>query len=106
MAYFAEIENGKVVRVISINNSVINEPNITFPETEVLGQTFIAETLRLGGLWKQTSFNSNFRKNYAGTGYTYDEERDAFIAPKPEEGNWVLNEETCLWEEIVEEVTE
>ena len=40
-----------------------------------------------------------FRKNYAGLGYTYDQQRDAFIPPKPETGNWVLNEQTCLWEE-------
>lgn len=43
------------------------------------------------------------RKNYATIGFSYDSERDAFIPPKPEEGNWVLNEETCLWEEEGEE---
>lgn len=102
MAYFAEIENNKVVRVISVNNSVLNEPNLTFPDTDILGQNFISESLRLSGLWKQTSFNNNFRKNYAGIGYTYDEARDAFIPPKPTEGNWVLNENTCLWEEVTE----
>jgi len=47
----------------------------------------------------RTSYNGNIRKNYAGIGFTYDESRDAFIPPKPE-GNWALNEETCLWEEV------
>lgn len=42
-----------------------------------------------------------FRKNYAGIGYTYDADRDAFIPPKPE-GDWVLNEDTCLWDEVIE----
>jgi len=46
---------------------------------------------------KRTSYNGNYRKNYAGIGYTYDSERDAFIAPKPFD-KWVLNEETCQWE--------
>ena len=45
---------------------------------------------------KRTSYNGNIRKNYAGIGYTYDEQRDAFIPPKPYE-SWVLNEQTCLW---------
>jgi hypothetical protein len=47
----------------------------------------------------RTSYNGKIRKNYAGIGFTYDESRDAFIPPKPE-GNWVLNEDTCLWEQI------
>jgi hypothetical protein len=46
---------------------------------------------------KRTSYNGNYRKNFAGIGYTYDQERDAFIAPKPF-SKWVLNEETCRWE--------
>ena len=50
-----------------------------------------------GQVCKRTSYNNNYRKNYAGIGYTYDEERDAFIAPKPY-FKWVLNEETCRWE--------
>jgi hypothetical protein len=44
-----------------------------------------------------------FRKNYAGIGYTYDEERDAFIPPMPEDGEWVLDEDTCLWVEVTDE---
>jgi hypothetical protein len=50
-----------------------------------------------GQVCKRTSYNGNYRKNYAGVGYTYDAERDAFIAPKFFE-SWVLNEETCQWE--------
>jgi hypothetical protein len=51
-----------------------------------------------GQVCKRTSYNGNIRKNYAGIGYTYDEVRDAFIPPRPTEGDWILNEETCLWE--------
>ena len=51
----------------------------------------------LGGRWIKTSYNSNIRKNYAGIGYIYDEERDAFIPPIPY-SKWLLNEDTCLWE--------
>lgn len=52
----------------------------------------------LGGIWVKTSYNGNIRKNFAGIGYTYDEARDAFIAPKPE-GDWVLDENICQWVE-------
>ena len=47
--------------------------------------------------WVQTSYNANIRKNYAGIGYTYDEDRDAFIPPQPY-NSWTLNEDTCQWE--------
>lgn len=50
----------------------------------------------------RTSYNKNIRKNYAGIGYSYSEELDAFIPPKPPQGNWVLNKETCNWEEVTE----
>jgi len=53
-----------------------------------------------GQVCKRTSYNGNIRKNYAGIGMTYDEIRDAFIAPKPEEGDWELDEDTCRWIEI------
>jgi hypothetical protein len=49
-----------------------------------------------GQVCKRTSYNGNYRKNYAGTGYTYNEDRDAFIPPKPFE-SWVLDENTCFW---------
>ena len=98
MGYFAQLnENNMVEQVISISNSVLNEPDFSFPDTEPLGRVFISQTLGLPGIWKQTSFNNSFRKNYAGIGYTYDEQRDAFIPPQPF-NSWILNEDTCLWE--------
>ena len=57
----------------------------------------MANELGLGGTWVQTSYNATIRKNYAGIGYTFDETRDAFIAPKPF-ASWILDEETCRWE--------
>ena len=56
----------------------------------------MSQDLGLGGTWVQTSYNATIRKNYAGIGYTYDSERDAFIAPKPFD-SWELDEETCQW---------
>jgi len=98
MAYFAQLNSDNLVQqVISVNNSVVNEPDYAFPQTEPFGQVFINQTLKIPGTWKQTSFNKSFRKNYAGIGYTYDSARDAFIPPKPFP-SWILNEETCLWE--------
>ena len=49
----------------------------------------------------RTSYNGRIRKNYAGIGYTYDADRDAFIPPKPK-GNWTLDETTCQWIEVTE----
>jgi len=89
MAHFAEINsNNIVIRVL-----VIDDANAAD------GQTFLANTLGLGGTWIKTSYNGNIRKNFAGIGYVYDEGRDAFIPPKPD-GNFVLNESTCQWEEV------
>lgn len=97
MAYFASIDgSGVVLRVISIANSVIGEPEKTFPETEQIGSDFITNTLGFSGEWRQTSYNKSFRKNYAGIGYTYDTQLDAFIPPKPHP-SWVLDEQTCFW---------
>jgi len=81
MAYFAKLNNNTVVQVISVSNDVCGEPTLDFPETEALGQTFIADTLKFDGVWKQTSYNNNFRGRYAGVGYTYDADLDEFIAP-------------------------
>ena len=93
MAHFAQLDDtNTVIQVIVISND--DAPG-DLPESETLGQAFIA-TLGLDGVWKQTSYNANFRKNYAGVGYTYDATRDAFIPPKTD-GNWVLNETTCQW---------
>lgn len=94
MAHFAEIGiNNEVLKVIVVNNNeLIDDQGI---EKESLGQEFCRKLF--GGNWIQTSFNSKFRKNYAGIGYTYDVVRDAFIPPKPY-NSWLLDEETCLWQ--------
>jgi hypothetical protein len=84
MAYFAELDdNNIVIRVISVSNDVCGEPTLTFPDTDAAGRAFIANTLKLGGTWKQTSYNNNFRGTYAGIGYTYDPDTDTFTPPPP-----------------------
>jgi hypothetical protein len=80
MAHFAQIQDGIVTQVIVISNDDAPDP---FPESEALGQAFIA-SLGLGGEWVQTSYHGNFRGHYAGIGYTYDPELDEFIPPEPE----------------------
>ncbi len=81
MAHFAELVDNTVVRVIVISNDVCGEPTLTFPDTDSAGRAFIANTLKLAGTWKQTSYNNNFRGVYAGIGYTYDAVNDVFVAP-------------------------
>ena len=98
MAHFAKIENGIVTNVIVVNNETLE--NLEFPESESVGQEFIA-SLGFDGVWKQTSYNGNFRVNYAGIGHSYDEDNDVFIAPKPYE-SWILNEETYQWDPPLE----
>ena len=86
MAYFAELDdNNTVLRVISVSNDVCGEPTLDFPDTCAAGRAFIANTLKLGGVWKQTSYNANFRGIYAGIGFTYDAVNDVFVAPTVEE---------------------
>ena len=81
MAHFAQLnENNEVVQVIVVSNDNCCGGN--FPESESCGQTFINQ-LGLAGTWKQTSYNGNFRRSYAGIGYTYNEELDVFISPQP-----------------------
>lgn len=82
MAHFASVVNGKVAQVIVVSNDDCGGGN--FPESEPIGQAFIA-SLGLSGLWKQTSYNNNFRGVYAGIGYTYDEVNDVFSQPLPGE---------------------
>lgn len=94
MAHFAKVENGLVIEVVKTNDKMPNE-----------GHDFLVSNL--GGTWIKTSYNTRagkhllggtpLRKNYAGIGYSYDPNRDAFIPPKPFE-SWVLNETSCLWE--------
>ena len=96
MAYFAKLGTGNIVEtVISINNSVIKDNNGI--EQEKLGIEFINNMYKTNDIWKQTSFNKSIRKNFAGVGMIYDENRDAFINQKPF-NSWVLNEDTCIWE--------
>jgi hypothetical protein len=105
MASFAKIGlNNKVIEVLSIHNDVLKDSNGI--EQESIGVDFLT---KLTGypVWKQTSYNTvggvhssggiPLRKNHAGIGYTYDEDRDAFIPKKPF-ASWILNETTCQWE--------
>jgi len=88
MAHFAELDlNNVVLRVVVVANK--DTADADGVEKEYIGAAF-CESL-LGGTWKQTSYNANFRKNYAGIGYTYDEALDAFVAPQPYP-SWVLDE--------------
>jgi hypothetical protein len=103
MAHFAEInENNIVTRVLVVDDS-----------QEHRGQEFLAEELGLGGRWIQTSYNHNFRKQYAVVGYSYDEVKDEFVVPQPY-ASWKLDEnndwqppvprpnETADWDEEFE----
>ena len=95
MAHFAKINSNNIVEIVHVvNNEVITKEDGT--EDESKGKDFL-NTLFGSATWVQTSYNNNFRKNYAGVGYTYDSVRDAFIPPKPY-NSWVLNEDTCQWE--------
>ena len=80
MSHFAKLNNNVVTEVIVAEQDFIN--------SGAVGDSF---------LWIQTSYNGNFRKNYAGVGHTYDKTKDAFIAPKPYP-SWTLVEDTCQWE--------
>tara|TARA_R110002096_G_scaffold183895_1_gene362155 strand:+ start:1141 stop:1533 length:393 start_codon:yes stop_codon:yes gene_type:complete len=105
MASFAKIGlNNKVIEVLSVVNEVLHDANGV--EQEAIGIDFLT---KLTGypVWKQTSYNTHggvhssggtpLRKNHAGIGMIYDEDRDAFILKKPY-ASWILNEDTCLWE--------
>ena len=105
MASFAKIGlNNKVIEVLSVVHEVLHDSNGV--EQEAIGIDFLT---KLTGypVWKQTSYNTHsgvhnnggtpLRKNHAGIGYTYDEDRDAFIPKKPF-NSWILNESTCQWE--------
>ena len=103
MASFAKIGlNNKVIAVHSVVNNVLKDADGI--EREDIGIDFLTK-LHGWAIWKQTSYNNNIRKNHAGIGYTYDEDRDAFIAPKPY-ASWILNEDTCRWEAPVAMPTE
>jgi hypothetical protein len=102
MAHFAKIRNldNTVVHVSGVDNWNITDGNGV--EQESIGITYLESIHGVDPdyIWRQTSYNNKIRKNYAGVGYTYDAERDAFIPPKPF-ASWLLNEDTCLWESPV-----
>ena len=99
MAHWAEVDKSNIVIRVTVGNN--NDPSGDE------GYQWLVDNL--GGTWIKTSYNTEggihtqggtpLRKNFAGPGYLYDPIRDAFIPPKPEQGEWNLNEETCLWEE-------
>ena len=103
MAHYAQIDSNNIVtQVIVVADA--DTADAQGNHMESIGLAFCQRLI--GGNWKQTSYNTHggvhslggtpFRKNYAGLGYTYDANRDAFIPPKPY-ASWVLNESTCLW---------
>jgi hypothetical protein len=93
MAHFAQLdENNVVTQVIVVHN---NELLVDGVQQEAKGIEFCQNLL--GGTWIQTSYNGNIRKNFAGIGFTYDAQRDAFIEPQPQSEGWLLDEATCTW---------
>ena len=90
MAHFAKLGVGnKVLKVSVVSNDIAT--------SEQAGVEFLQNLYKDRAVWKQTSYNANIRKNFAGVGYKYDQTRDAFIPPKPF-NSWILNEDTCQWE--------
>ena len=95
MAHFAQLDNdNKVTQVIVVANEELLLDGI---ESEVKGILFCKSLFGEDTKWVQTSYNGTIRKNYAGIGYTYDADKDAFIAPQPYP-SWILNTNTCKWE--------
>ena len=90
MAHFAKLGVGNIIlKVAVVSNDIAT--------SEQAGIDFLNNLYGSRDVWKQTSYNARIRKNFAGVGYTYDQTRDAFIAPKPF-NSWILNETTCIWE--------
>tara|TARA_R100001086_G_scaffold137798_1_gene72003 strand:- start:491 stop:886 length:396 start_codon:yes stop_codon:yes gene_type:complete len=105
MAHFAKIGKGNIVQqVVVVANAVLKDKDNN--EQESLGVKFLQELYGSRDIWKQTSYNTRggehqlggtpFRKNFASVGYTYDEEKDAFIPPQKYK-SWTLDEESCKW---------
>lgn len=95
MAHFAQLNgNSVVLQVIVVDNAVVQ--NLPFPESEPIGIAFCQSLLGSTTVWKQTSYNASFRKNYAGIGFTYDPVLDAFIPPQPA-SDCTLDTTTCRW---------
>jgi len=94
MAHFAQLdENNVVTQVIVVANTDTADANGV--EKEYIGAAFCEKLF--GGVWKQTSYNGNFRKRYAGIGFTYNAALDAFVTPKPY-ASWTLNNTTADWD--------
>lgn len=95
MAHFAKLDENNIVLEVNVvhNNELLDENG---QESEAKGIEFLVNWSGGHANWKQTSYNGNIRKNYAGIGYTYDAVRDAFIAPQPYP-SWILDEATCKW---------
>lgn len=94
MAHFAQLNESNIVtQVIVVHNNELMQDGV---EQEAKGVAFCQSLFGANTQWKQTSYNGNMRKNYAGIGYTYDAGRDAFIPPQPF-ASWVLDEATCNW---------
>jgi hypothetical protein len=94
MAHFAQLDNNNIViRVIVINNT---ELLINGVESESAGIAFCQSLYGPDTAWKQTSYNGNFRKNYAGTGSIYDQVNDVFYAPQPYP-SWTISAPTWTW---------
>ena len=90
MAHFAKLGTGNIVEtVVVVHNDVAT--------SEQVGIDFLNNLYGTRDFWVQTSYNGNFRKNFAGVGFKYDDVKDAFIAPQPFP-SWTLNEDTCKWE--------
>lgn len=87
MAHWAELDENNIVVRVTVGDN--NDPNGDE------GYQWLIDNL--GGTWVKTSYTGSIRKNFAGIGYTYDSERDAFISPKPY-SSWLLNEDTCKWQ--------
>lgn len=115
VAYFAELnQNNVVLRVISVGDWVtVDESGVEYEE---LGQAFCRKLFGQDTIWMQTSYNTiagqhtggktPFRKNYAGVGFTYDPQRNAFIPPQPQEPGWILDEDKCIWRNFELEAAE
>ncbi len=95
MAHFAKLDDtNAVLEVLAVHNSELLVDGV---ESEAKGIEFLTNWSGGYNNWKQTSYNGRIRKNYAGSGFTYDAIRDAFIPPKPY-ASWLLNEESCRWD--------
>ena len=94
MAHFAQLNDENIVTqvIVVANQDTADKDGV---ENEAIGIAFC--TNLLGGTWKQTSYNGRIRKNYAGIGYKYDADLDAFIPPQPF-ASWILNNDTAQWE--------